>query len=569
MHLTESKKVTRIEASSYTAEVSEEYIDIIIAGERVSRLSPVSEVNVLSGGEKVKDQTSIVSFAYSKGGRDVVFTWTASSSLWGKKEFILRACETRLEYFVKVAGSGAVDSVEYFLGEDGHGSEYEFDTGFTPIPTVDGASQCVFSAQKSFDDFSFLTIPPLFSYIFDVSGMDKKLAFALAADAGEHNFTKFTYNTATDGSLRRFFFATDQCGHTKVDGIWTSPCVMIWGASSRERALKYYADVYFATGRAKVKDRAPRPRFWYGPIACGWIEQAAYSYTKGLGISQPEMARQELYDNFNRELERHDLHPTLMIIDDKWQTSYGDPWVNTDKWPDIRGWIDSVREKYGRHTMLWYKLWDSEGLPDDECMASDGEYCKRCADPTNPKYRARLRESMHRLLSADDGCYNADGLKIDFAFFQPTGSDAVSYSGKYGVELYLEYIKTIYEFAKEFKPDAVISASACHPLFAPYIDHARLHDYHPDLRRCPEEFSFRKMLYNTALPWSLVDTDGAAFRTHRDTMRYFIEAPQIGIPDIYCISDMPSLHLTDEDFACVANIWREYSDFVDRIAEKR
>ncbi len=569
MNCFEKNNYIRIDAATYSAEVSKEYIDLILSGERVARLSPVSYVCAVDGGERGADPEYMEKLALSHfaDGYDHVFKWEAGSSVWEGVTFTLRATELRLEYRVTVRGKGEVDSVMYFKGI--YGSEYEFDTGFTPIPTVDGAAQCEFSSQKSNGEFSFLTIPPMFVYVFDTKGIEQKASFALAAKRGEHNFTYFHYDTYGDGARSGFYFTTDQSGHTKVYGEWTTPTVLIYCAASRKEAMKSYADYYFTKGIAEVRAPERRPRFWYGPIACGWTEQAAYPDANGIGISQPDMAREELYDNFNAELASRDLHPTLMIIDDKWQSLYGDPYANSDKWSDLRGWIDRNREENGRHTMLWYKMWDSEGLPDDECMQSGGPHCKRCADPTNPKYRARLKESMRRLLSSDDGCYNADGLKLDFAFFQPTGREAVSYSGKYGVELFFEYVKTIYEYAKEAKPDCVISASPCHPLFACYVDHARLHDYHPYLRRCPEEFEFRRDLYHTALPWSLIDTDGAGYRSHRDTMRYLLNSYRLGIPDLYCITDLFGLHFTDDDWRAVSGVWREYGEWADRISDKR
>ena len=546
----------------FHADFSKDRIDIVLDGEVVAMLEVASAVNALENGEEKKDAPVITGFSSEAAEYGKRYVWSAKSEVWDSLEFVADEYSDRVEYFVRVGGKGDIDSVEYFKGKAG--SDYEFDRGFTPIPTVDGAAQCEFSSQKSFDEFSFLTIPPMFVYVFDTAGIESKVAFALAAQRGRHNFTKFAYNTEFYEWRRRFSFSTDQSGHTKVDGVFETPRILVYSSATREGALKYYCDYYFDQGIADKKEDAAPPRFWYGPIACGWIEQAAYPTQKGLGYGQPDMARQELYDNFNAELGRRDLHPTLMIIDDKWQTAYGDPYADTSKWADLRGWIDENREKNSRHTMLWFKMWDSEGLPDDECMASSNEYKRRVADPTNPKYRARLREIMHRLLSSDDGCYNADGLKLDFAFFQPTGREAVSCDGRFGVELFLEYIKTIYALAKEFKPDAVISASPCHPLFAPYVDHARLHDYHPDLRRCPEEFAFRKSLYALALPRSLVDTDGAGFRTHRDTMRYLLAAPSLGIPDLYCITDFPGLHLTDEDWKMVSDAWHEYERCLPR-----
>lgn len=54
--------------------------------------------------------------------------------------------------------------------------------------------------------------------------------------------------------------------------------VIVYGADNRHDSLKYYSDFYFETGRAKAKDLTEKkPRFWYGPMACGWIEQGCIS----------------------------------------------------------------------------------------------------------------------------------------------------------------------------------------------------------------------------------------------------------------------------------------------------
>lgn len=155
-----------------------------------------------------------------------------------------------------MTGKGSVDTVNYFIGDiadSGRGSDYEFDTGYMPIPTVDGAAQCTFSAQRPYKEFSYLTVPPMFCYTFDICGMEPKLAFGLVADPGQHNYTQFNYDTSSANFLRRFWLWTDQSGHTHVDGEWKSPSVIVYSAPSRHDALKFYSDYYFATGRAEAK----------------------------------------------------------------------------------------------------------------------------------------------------------------------------------------------------------------------------------------------------------------------------------------------------------------------------
>ena len=569
MLVTRNEQSVSVEAAAYAIVATAESISVRLAGEEVAGLRPSSAVDTMIRAEdgtisgKSDSLTSPLTLSVTEEDGVPALVWSAKSACWEKTEYILRLYETHAEYFVRVMGKGDVDTIYYFIGTAPVGSTYEFDTGFMPIPTVTGARQCEFSAQDSYEEFSYLTVPPLFCYVFDICGIKEKLALALAADPGEHNFTRFDYHTKSKNSLNRFWFTTDQAGHTHVDGTWKSPSILIYGTPDRHSALKFYADYYYETGRAAKKDPAEKkPRFWYGPMACGWIEQyAQMAASNGTG-NQNEWARQSTYDRFNAELERRDLHPQILIIDDQWQAHYGTAVEDKEKWPDLRGWIDENRTKYNRHVMLWFKLWSDDGLPDDCCLI-DRDSGARFADPTAPAYRAYLRETMHRLLSADEGCLNADGLKLDFAFTQPVGRNVTSYDGRYGVELYLELIRLIYEYAKEAKPEAVISGSPCHPLFARYIDHARLHDYCPNLRRCYEEFAFRKEIYEIAMPGVLFDTDGAGFSSHRDTMRYLTMAPELGIPDLYCITDMPSIRLTDEDWAKVAAVWKEYGEWID------
>ena len=96
----------------------------------------------------------------------------------------------------------------------------------------------------------------------------------------------------------------------------------------------------------------------------------------------------------SNRLDELDLHPTAMIIDDKWQGKYGELLPDPKKWPDMRAFVDSQHEK-GRKVMLWVKVWNSEGLDADECLTLEQQ--PYAADPTNPKYQKRLRETVRKI----------------------------------------------------------------------------------------------------------------------------------------------------------------------------
>lgn len=571
---TSNDGIYRIQTAVYGLEISDRWVSVIMAGEEVAKLNPASALPVTAEGTEttpdVDDWDSFKLTETAEADGSYTYIYTAKSSIWEKKEYIFKCFETRFEYSIRVTGKGAVDSVNYFSGDIsrdyGYGSTYEFQEYYTPVVSMTGQEPHYRTAMSDFNDFSYLTVPPMFVYTFRTEGIDGRLVMALVAEKGEHNFTKFQYKTGSYANLRHFYLITDQSGHAVVDGTWETPRIIVYTSENDKTALKAYSDYYYETGIAKKRPvNQERPRWWYGPMACGWIEQYAYAAKYGVNRSCVDMAYEPLYNNFLEELDRRRLYPKIMILDDKWQTNYGSCEVNTEKWPDLRGWIDKQDKERGVKTMLWFKMWDSEGLDPDMCVTDDEG--KTFVDPTNPKYRAKLKEIIHNLISADEGCCNAYGFKLDYAFIQPLGRNVKSYSGKYGVELFHELIELIYECVKAEKADAIVNCSPCHPYFGAYVDHARLHDYYPDNRNCFEEFRYRKELYEIAAPGTLFDTDGAAFTSKRDTMRYMRLAPTLGIPDLYCITPMPSLELTDEDWAVASDAWAEYAKRIDKMFE--
>ena len=176
----------------------------------------------------------------------------------------------------------------------------------------------------------------------------------------------------------------------------------------------------------------------------------------------------------SEKLDEYGLRPGCIIIDDKWQKEYGGALPDPEKWPDLRAFTDAEHRK-GRRVAMWFRSWSPEGLSQEECI----EYlCTACgADPTSEKYRARMRETIHTLLSDEAGCYNCDGFKIDFANCMPLGKYVSCHEqGVYGVELLKRFFTMMRDFAKAVKPDALINCSCEHPYFDEIVDQARIHD---------------------------------------------------------------------------------------------
>lgn len=554
----------RINSQYYSLEIENAKIAVIIDGCSFASLDIRSAVNVTGAQfETINDiEPQIPVLVEDKTEGDTrTLTWENKSSLWTNKIYTLECSPLRFAFKVKVEGSGKVDSVDYFTGnidEAGHGSEYEFQDGFTPCISWYNQEDYYFKACMSCHRWSVLMVPPMFCYAFRCEGISRRLAFGLVAQKGEHNFNAFDYNRIASHNWKSTFcLSTDQYGHTSVDGEWEAPYIIGYGAEDEFDAVRQYSKYYFSSKIAEPKKKTIPPKFWNGPMACGWIEQFSHDE---LPISCVDKAREEVYLDYIDKLHKGGLYPRCLIIDDKWQTEYCTDIANPEKFPDMRAFVDA-RHAEGIHTMLWFKIFDPEGL--DESAVVVTEKGERRVDVSHPEFLKVLDEALYRIFSSDEGCYDCDGIKIDYAFQIPIGRKFTTFSGKYGVELLYEFMKHIYETAKKIKPYALINCSPCHPYFSHICDQGRLHDYDGQNRFCREDMGFRAKMFSIAMPGTLLDTDNAGFNTKRDTMRWMLSQPDFGVPDIYCVSALPSMSFDEEDLKALSRVWEEYTDRID------
>ena len=65
------------------------------------------------------------------------------------------------------------------------------------------------------------------------------------------------------------------------------------------------------------------------------------------------------------------------------------------------------------------------------------------------------------------------------------------------------------------------------------------------------------------MPGVLIDTDNAAFYSHRDTMHWLMEQDLVGVPDLYSTVTSDGSRLTEDDFFAISDMWAEYRTLTD------
>jgi hypothetical protein len=357
------------------------------------------------------------------------------------------------------------------------------------------------------------------------------MTIGVAAHPGEYNFTALHYDAVEGAFSLRLTYE----GQTRVSGRFTTPSVRLrFGAADPYAGFADHAASLRADGLAPAATPRRRPAWWSEPIFSGWGAQCVLSARSG-GDPQ-DYATQQRYDEFLAALARHDLHPGTIVIDDKWQLSYGGWQAVPAKWPDLRAWIDS-RHAEGRRVLLWWKAWDPEGVPEDWCVCNPlGR--PLAVDPTNPDYAAALRTIVDRMLGPTG--YGADGIKIDFSARTPSGPGLTRHGSAWGIELLHRLLEIVYAQAKCTKPDALVMTHTPHPYFADVTDMIRLNDINT---RAPvvTQMEHRAKVARAACPQLLIDTDNwpmpdpASFRT------YVAHQPNLGVPSLYYATHLDHL----------------------------
>lgn len=375
------------------------------------------------------------------------------------------------------------------------------------------------------------------------------LMMGLATRPGEHQFTAFHYDGLEDG----FSFKLAYEGQTPVAGEFETPAILFqMGAPDPYAGLERYAATLRAQGLVPTEAPADRPAWWSEPIQCGWGAQCHLSnLAKGRA---PDFCTQANYDKFLTALEANQLHPGILVIDDKWSGDYGTCVVDEQKWPDLKGWI-ARRHDAGQKVLLWWKAWDAEGLPAEQCVRNSAGLGVT-ADPSNPAYEETLRAAVRLMLSPEG--YNADGFKVDFSARTPSGPGLTRHGREWGTELLHKLLWILRDEAKKVKADALVMTHTPNPYFESVTDMIRLNDVNTGSPVVPQMIH-RARVAKAACPNRLIDTDNWPMPSRAAWREYLKVQNDLGIPSLYFATALDCMEpLEEEDYANIRRVWSEH-----------
>jgi len=206
--------------------------------------------------------------------------------------------------------------------------------------------------------------------------------------------------------------------------------------------------------------------------------------------------------------------------------------------------------------LLWWKLWDGEGLAEDELVPGGS---RAVADPTSKAYRARLRSELRYALRE----LGADGFKIDFLHNGPKSDHELSREGLVGVLLLREMLASFQEAALEAKDDCLLVSHAANPYLADLFDVVRLNDI--PCSDCTsdsisEEMRHRARIAAAACPEAPIDTDNWPCPNKQQWADYLKVQPEIGIPSLYYATgiDMSGEPFGPDDYNLIRETWAKW-----------
>jgi len=503
---------------------------------------------------------------------------TAASSLWTRREFHWRLYADHMEFDQAAWGEGKLGRCHFFSGgrpgrwnkglSDGaawnsslmadrywspapnHANQWEFSIG---EPLTLGFSG---SARKgSEDDFrpaqmNDLFSPPPLMMAFHRGG--EWASVGIGTQPGQYRFPALEYSGSRYAGVAWW---VDYLGYQTLsktqEGGFHSPVASVHFAYSALDTLERYTAWLRQSGFG-TEARYPDVAWHHLPVFCGWAEQTTRAVP--LDREPNTEATQKNYESWVAELERRGLPVGTIVIDDKWQKGYGSFDVDTQKWPDLKGFV-AAQHARGRHVLLWVPVLHTDGLPLELCAHDVGG---KCIAPSlgSQAYEAFLRKQIRTLVET----VGVDGFKEDWVG-APTRAGLPVPAELAGMEAVRWFQGILFTEAHRWRPDAMLETQTTNAAFRDSSDVLRLNDIYYSTRDVVGTMRERARVAHIS-GWELVDTDNASSTTLETWWEYMEAQPSIGIPALYFLHKTESTmeEPPESNWQALAGIWRRYID---------
>ncbi|MFA5865454.1 MAG: TIM-barrel domain-containing protein [Phycisphaerae bacterium] len=258
-----------------------------------------------------------------------------------------------------------------------------------------------------------------------------------------------------------------------------------------------YTDILREKGKIRC-DHRNRPSWWADLNYVTWGDQHVYANgQKTQTYRQTETnLSEETVRRWLNIIEKNKLPFKTITIDGYWCPQIGEWRADLERFPDMRKFVDELHHR-GYKVIFWYCPFEAERAA--PVFRQHPEYfveetvrqelflekdikveVRPRYDYTHPKVREFIREDIRRMLSPEKGCYNGDGLKLDFYGSAPNAKRVKAfYNPGWGLghRFILNAHAAIYTWAKEFKPDCRIDGENGNPFFSDYTDSLRAWDW--------------------------------------------------------------------------------------------